>query len=143
LDESPELLRLFTSPVISNLKKQSIIESLFKDKLSPLSMRFLTTLVRKNREVLIREIIFALEELYNIKNSIAIADVSSARAMSKDEQSQLVSALEKKTGFTIKAHWNVDEALIGGLKVQIKDRIYDGSVSYKIDRLTQAFSSPN
>ena len=60
----------------------------------------------------------------------------SVRPLTEDEQTALSSSFAKKVGKQSLRITNVtDENLLGGIKVQIGTRIYDGSLQGKLTRL--------
>jgi F-type H+-transporting ATPase subunit delta len=141
LNESKDLQNLFESPVIPNGKKSELVRALFKGKMQPLSFQFLELLVHKNREQMIREVLAAYEEAYNEMHKIALAKIESAMALSDAEKKKLLDGLKKQSGYTIEPTYEVNKALKGGVKIQIKDTILDGTVLHKLKRLEQEFSS--
>lgn len=74
--------------------------------------------------------------LSNDALNVADAKVYSVRPLSAEEQATLSAVFAAKVG---KASLNisniVDSSLIGGVKIRIGNRIFDGSVSGKLERL--------
>ena len=62
------------------------------------------------------------------------ASVTSARELSSDEKQRLNEKLEKKFSQSVECTYAVDEKLLAGIRVQVKDIVYDNTA---INRLTK------
>jgi F-type H+-transporting ATPase subunit delta len=69
------------------------------------------------------------------RQGITHATVTSASALTPDEIRALTARLEQSTGGRIALDTVVDEALLGGLIVRVGDRLIDGSVRGRLERL--------
>ncbi len=69
------------------------------------------------------------------RQGITHATVTSATALTPDELRALTARLEQSTGGRIALDTVVDEALLGGLIVRVGDRLIDGSVRGRLERL--------
>ena len=66
-----------------------------------------------------------------------VARVRSAVPLTKEERAILKERLRKRFGQEFLLHLEVDPALIGGLVVEVRDQIIDGSVANKLDALKE------
>ena len=135
LDGSRELRQALTSPVVSHPKKLSVLTSLFGERVSDLTLRFLRLLVEKQRDGQIPSILDAYRTLRDERTGTVEADVRSAKPLSADEADRLKAALEARTGKTIRLRITPDATLIGGLVVRVGDLVYDRSVRHQLDQL--------
>lgn len=135
LDGSRELRQALTSPVVSHDKKLAVLESLFADNVSDLSLRFLRLLVDKQRDGQIPEILDAYRQLRDERTGTVEATVRTAKPLSPDEAERLKTALEARSGATVRMRIDVDPALIGGLVVRVGDVVYDRSVKHQLESL--------
>ena len=135
LDGSRELRLALTSPVVSSEKKGAVLQSLFGDKLSDLSLRFLTLLVEKQRDDQIPAILDAYRALRDERTGTVEATVRTAKPMSADERDRLQAALEARADATVRMRVEIDAALIGGLVVRLGDTVYDRSVLHQLQTL--------
>ena len=69
------------------------------------------------------------------------ATIISAFDMSSSQLRNLVSALERKFERRIEAKVQVDPELIGGVKVEIGDEIFDASIRGKLEAMAIALKS--
>ncbi|MGH3363053.1 MAG: F0F1 ATP synthase subunit delta [Nocardioides sp.] len=63
----------------------------------------------------------------------AVATVHAARELTPQEQDRLVAALSKQYGTQVQLHVVVDPDLVGGMRVQIRDDVIDGTVAGRLD----------
>lgn len=69
------------------------------------------------------------------------ADVTSAMALTAEQEANIVIVLEKRLARKVKLNCNVDNTLIGGLIIQAGDLVIDGSVRGKLNKLAEALQS--
>lgn len=75
------------------------------------------------------------------RQGITHATVTSATPLTPDEVRALTARLEQSTGGQIALDTAVDEALLGGLVVRVGDRLIDGSVRGRLERLRNQLTS--
>ena len=137
LDSSRELRLMFQSPVVSRDKKENVLTALFADRVSPLTMRFLSLLVSKQRESLIPAVVEAVRELRDSASGTVEARVRTAKPLADAERDALQTSLEAKAGAPVRMKVEVQPELIGGLIVRIGDVVYDRSVRHQLDVLRE------
>jgi len=137
---SPELRRLFRSPLIDSHKKKKVAVEIFKDRVSPLTMNFMKLILDKGREALLVDIITAFEDLIDIQRNILRVEITSAKPLDDGSRSSLESQLATKTGQNIRATYKEDEHLLGGVNVRIVDKVYDGSLRSQLGVLKEKLS---
>ncbi|WP_456277446.1 F0F1 ATP synthase subunit delta [Bacillus sp. AK128] len=130
-----ELTSVLNHPKVTRVTKKALIKESFKDMSAPV-LNVLLILVDRDRQVVIPEVAeFFIEEANNARG-IADAKVYTVRALTEDEKSTLSQAFAKKFGKTSLRIQNiVDPKVLGGVKLRVGNRIYDGSVSSKLARV--------
>ena len=73
--------------------------------------------------------------LDNARQGITIATAISAAPLTPDELRAVTARLEQYTGGRIELETQVDPSLLGGLVVRVGDRLIDGSVRGRLERL--------
>jgi len=125
-------------PRIKADNKQTAIRNIFTDKLSKNMLNFVLLLITKHRMESIPEIYVQLIHLINEK--LNVLDMKIVTAEPLDEQ-QLYNIKEKfrnkYSASEVKTTQIVDSSLIGGIKVIIGDKVYDGSIKGRIESLTE------
>jgi ATP synthase F1 delta subunit len=69
------------------------------------------------------------------------AEITSAIALSDDEKEQIRKRLIAEHGEGLSFTFEVDPALLGGLRVRVGDRLIDNSVASRLATLREALSS--
>ena len=67
---------------------------------------------------------------------VQVARVTTAFSLSDDDKEQFRQKLRDKYGENLEFVFNVDSALIGGAIVQVGDKVIDGSVSTRIEAMS-------
>ena len=143
LKSSRDLRSVLLSPIIREEKKISILDEIFKSKISTEIMNFLKFVVEKNREDLLVDILRRYIDLKNEKLGILEVGVISGSEMTEDQKKKLGSNLEKRTGKKIILNYSLDDSLIGGFKLKLKDTVIDASVKYQLEKLKKSFIDEN
>ena len=139
LVENDELARVFTSPVLSPDQKERVVSALLPDYVSELMMRFLKLLITKKRAALITEVLEAYRAQRDEQEGIVEVDVRTSHELDDDERTALIDALEALTDASVRLNMTLDSSLLGGLVIQVGDRVYDGSVHHKLEALRSRF----
>lgn len=132
---------LIKSPVVSVSKKLSILDALFKGKYSELTMAFLRILVNKGREAYLPEIADEFIAQYKKLKHISTVKVRTATPLSEATLKMIHDKLKASnaTDQEVELITEVDESLIGGLVLEFADRIYDASISHKLEKMHRQF----
>ena len=99
---------------------------------------FLKLLLEYGRVAVLPEIAEHFETLKaQIENTVDVT-VTSAAALSQDQQAQISRALEARLGRTIDLETEIDESLIGGAVIKAGDVVIDGSLRARLQGLANA-----
>lgn len=135
VSSSKELLNLIKSPIINHRKKEAIFDELFTDMIGKLTLEFIKLLAHKQREWLMLSIIRQFELIYNKTNNIVEATITTARETDDLTKQKVIAALTKSTGKRIKPTYTTNPQIKGGIVVRIEDKVYDASISNKLENL--------
>jgi len=135
LDTVPGIWGYFANPELQRSDKKALIKKLFEGEVADDIYHFLLLLVDKRRMTLLPAIVEQYEALANEARHIIVADVTTARPLSKVQQDKLEDKLEVVTGKTVKVRLHEDPKIIGGVIVRIGDKRIDGSVTGKLSAL--------
>lgn len=137
LDET--IVKFLSLPSIDAGKKIAVLKSAFGDRVSALVLNTLELLVVRGRQDAIAEIYEAFTKIAGEALGQAHAIVYTASNLSESEFTEVVAGFSQLTGKKIIAQQVVDTDLLGGVRVRIGDRLYDGSLSGKLERLQKSF----
>lgn len=68
------------------------------------------------------------------------AEITSATDLSPGDVERLSAALRAATGKTVEVSLKVDPSMIGGIKAQVGDKVYDNSVRTQLERIRGVLS---
>ena len=134
--EQDSRLKLFLeSPKISEVQKTDILFEALGDNVPRHFLRFLQTLVRKRRQMLIPEIATEYEKLLDVYEDRMHANVTVARESTAVDEARIGEQLSRVIGKKVIPHMNVNPAILGGVVVRIGDTVMDGSVRRRLANL--------
>lgn len=140
-EKDENLGAVLNHPKLSAAKKKAIVTEAFST-LAPVLSNTLHLLIDRHRINIVAQLVEEYIELANEYRNTADATVYSVRPLTEDEQARLSAAFAAKVG---KASLNITNviqpSLIGGVKVRIGNRIFDGSISKKLETLQRQLLS--
>lgn len=141
LSENPSFLELLKSPRLSPGDKKTLIKETFHS-VSLYVLNVMMILTDRHREEHMISIVDAYVKLANEEKGIEDAVVYSYRALTEMESKAVSAAFAAKIGKKALNIENViDTDLLGGMKIVIGNRIYDGSLREKLNRLERTLIS--
>jgi F-type H+-transporting ATPase subunit delta len=130
-----ELLAFLQHPKVTLEVKKDIINESFAS-VSTLVRNTLLLMTDRHRTGVISQMAVDFIELANEEKSVAEAQVYSVRPLTDDEREAVSAAFAARVGKrTLRIENIVDRSVLGGIKLRIGNRIYDGTVSGKLERL--------
>ena len=143
LAEVPYLRAVIMQPLVSDTRKNKVADDAFGDRVTAASLNFLKLLIRKRREELFEECAREFRALLAAHTNTVDAEAATAVPMTAEQVVRLTESLQTLTGKTVRLTTQVDAALVGGVVVRLGDRILDGSVRGKLERLERLLSGAN
>lgn len=135
LEQEPDLQEVLEYRRVPTRVKKEIIRNLMQDSITPVVLGFLEILIDKHREQNFSAICESYRDFLRRHKNIVVAAVKSAYPLESQFEARLQEVLQKSTGKNIELHVSVHPELLGGLVVQIGDRIYDGSVTKYLEMM--------
>lgn len=134
--QNEDFFKLLNHPKISKEEKIRVVENVFKGRISDEVTGFLTLIISKERY---KELDAILEYFINrVKEEKGIGTVYVTTAVPLNEI-QKVQVKEKLLSTTVynemEIIYSVDESLIGGMIIRIKDRVVDSSIKTKLSEI--------
>jgi F-type H+-transporting ATPase subunit delta len=131
----PKIGSFFGNPTIRAARKQPVLDAALANAVSPLMKNFLELLNQNHRLGILRDIQAAYQAICDSQAGRIRVLVRSATALNDGQLAQLKSTLAGKLGKDPVLATSVEPELLGGLIVQIGDRVYDTSVRTRLDNL--------
>lgn len=140
LRDNYELLTVLNSPVIVPLKKHTLFQEIFKDKISKTTFIFLDVIIRKKREPILASICEEYSKYYNEYHHIKIVTLTTAQPLSSELTENIRTMISEQTHYTIEIRQIIKPELIGGIMIKMDDYIFDASILAKINKLKNEFA---
>jgi F-type H+-transporting ATPase subunit delta len=141
LQYNADLKAVLNSSKLTIEKKKEIVTNAFAS-INVFVLNTLLILIDRHRENEIIEVANQFIELANEASGVAEAEVYSVRALTDAEREALSTTFAAKIGKkSLKIENIVDSNLLGGIRLRIGNRIYDGSLRGKLDRLERKLLS--
>jgi F-type H+-transporting ATPase subunit delta len=140
---SDELRALDRLPGLSETERAAAIGELGARLAVPaLVTRTVTMLAEGQRLGVLEDLVAQLGALNDEHQGIVRARIRTARPLSPDFMSRLRQKIADATGKTVVLEAEEDRSLIAGIVAQIGDRVIDGSVRGRLDRLAESLRQP-
>jgi F-type H+-transporting ATPase subunit delta len=134
--DSPDLRRLIASPAFSPEDKGKGLAAVAeKAKFNALTKKFLGLLSSNARASAIPAVTTAFERLAAAHRGAVAAEVTTAVALTKDQQKGVAAALRQALGKDPEITTRIDPSILGGMKVRVGSRLFDSSLKTRLDQL--------
>jgi F-type H+-transporting ATPase subunit delta len=110
---------------------------------SPLVARVLEVMASRDDLVHLPALAAVYAEVVNAARGIVSVEATGATELSPEQEAALVAALRGTTGSEVELTKTVDPAVLGGLRVKMKGRTYDGTVRAQLAALRRRLASGN
>ncbi|MGG1572969.1 F0F1 ATP synthase subunit delta [Fictibacillus sp. NRS-1165] len=142
MEQNHDIERILNHPKISEKQKKQIVKDIIGTDISASVLNTVFLLIDRNRQGLITEMAGQFIELANESRGIADATVYSVRLLSEDEKRQLEETFAKPAGKQrLRIENIIDQSLVGGVRIRIGNRIFDGSVRGKLERIERQLAA--
>jgi F-type H+-transporting ATPase subunit delta len=136
----PEYGKLLEHPNIDAKTKVNMLKQAFHGKVTDAVFNTLQLLVERRRESVLTELVNAYVKIANDALGQAKATVYTPFPLTEQEERDIAETFGRMVGKKIRVEPVIDRSLLGGLQVRIGDRLFDGSLSGKLERLQRALS---
>lgn len=128
--------KILLDPRIGNDVKLNIIKEIFPEYQNKVFVSFVNLLLDKNRINIIDGISDEYSKLNSVLNNELNMKIISASTLSNDEIESLTSKYKGMyNADKVKYTLEVDKEILGGIKVVIGNKIYDGSLKTQLRRM--------
>ena len=138
---APELMRVLADPALPFASRRSVAEQVMGDNVTGGPRNLVLLLIRRDRIELLPEVAAQLRRLYEQQQGIVNAIVTSAAPLADADLGALRERLAVMTGGRVDISLEVDPDILGGVMVRIGDRLIDGSVRGRLERLRTRLAS--
>ncbi len=136
--ENPDFWKFLNHPLVPPQSKKQTVKEVFADDVSPLVLQFIYVMIDRRREAALLLAIDGFIDLARRAQHIEVAKVRIVKKLTAAEETQLRVNLEKLTGKKIELLYYIDPSIIGGMVIQIGDRLIDGSLERQLHDMQHA-----
>lgn len=133
--ENPDYLRLMAERSINKEERTKLLDEAFGQELWPYLLNFLKILCEKGYMSELKGCAKEYRRLYNEAHGIAEATVTSAKELTQPQKDALLDKLRKLSGKQVDMTCYVNPALIGGIRLDMEGKRYDGTAQERIEAL--------
>jgi len=141
VDETPELEAILNNPIVPLDKKTGILNGIFAEKVSKLTISFFKIVVSKGRSAILFATAKQFVQQYNLMKGIVTADVTTATALSAEAKEQIVAIVKRELGANqVIVNEKVNDKLIGGFILKVGDKQFDASIASGLSKFKKEFA---
>lgn len=130
-----DYILILKSPALSLKSRLDIIDEAFGSSMHEYIVSFIKLLCENGKIELLPDSINEFFELCRELENRAHAKIYYVKEPSQKQKQRLEEKLEKMTGKKIDALYIEDSSLIGGIKIELEDKIIDGSISARLSNI--------
>lgn len=138
--EDPQLQTVIASPTVTPADIERLIINICGSRINEKARNLIQLLVHNRRLPTLSEI----RRLFDLRKAeeegVVEAQIASAYAIEGKELDKIVSILSRRYQKNISPTVSVDSALIGGITVQIGDKVWDASVRGRLQEMATALT---
>lgn len=136
-----EIIDILASNNLKKPQRKKIIDHIFKNQINDIFINFFKLLIDQNcfRQVL--TIIKNFRDICNELNNVAYGTVFSTIKLKKEQVLKIEAKISKNLHQKIELVNKIDPSLIAGIKIKIKDKIFDGSIKGRLLAMKQSIKN--
>jgi F-type H+-transporting ATPase subunit delta len=128
-----ELGRLLSDRKASAEGKRALLDRLLSGRVSPVTEQLLRNVLTGPHVGTAENAVERLSDVASRRRGRSVARVTSAVALTADQEQRLSDVLRRIYGRTVGLQITVDPSLLGGLIVQVGDEVIDGSIAHRLE----------
>lgn len=134
INESEEFVNFLNNPVIPLKTRQSILKDILKNKVTTLSQKFILFLNLKNRLNVLGDVCQIFEKLYLELSEVLRVKITSSMTLNNSQVMEISKHLKSRLKKDIEPQVFTDPSILGGIKIQDGDTIYDYSLATQLEQ---------
>ncbi|MBX3617204.1 F0F1 ATP synthase subunit delta [Nitrosomonas sp.] len=139
--EDDQIKLLIGNPLVPVEQLSELFLEIGGKKFTPEARNFIRLIIENKRILVMPQVRDLFEQLKAQHEGVLDAKIITAFKLESGQLSDLVADLEKKFNRKVEAQVSVDPEIIGGVKVEIGDEIFDASIRGKLEAMTIALKS--
>lgn len=136
-----DMVKVLEHPALTSEQKAEAFIDICGEKLNDDGKNLVNTMASNKRLSVLPQVAITFEQLKSEKEKSVDVSITTAFALTDDQQNALSQALGTKLSRDIKVSSSVDKELLGGAIIRAGNLIIDGSVRGKLAKLAEAMNS--
>ncbi|NIO40465.1 MAG: F0F1 ATP synthase subunit delta [Burkholderiales bacterium] len=128
------------APSVTGADVERLMLSICGERIDGNARNFVQLLVENSRLAAIGDVQRLYEQLKSDDEGVVDAQIASAYPLQDQQLEKIVALLAKRYDKKISPTVDVDAELIGGIKVQVGDKVWDASVRGRLEEMAVALS---
>ncbi len=141
LEDNAEYIEFLASPAIPMSERIASLDEAFGNAMPEYIVSFLKVLCENGKVRTLFACIDEFEKLTMAFLGTTVATVYSAVPLSEEQKQGICRKIEQMTGKHVDPVYTIDESLIGGLKVEVDGKTFDGSIKHRLGEMKDVMSS--
>ena len=137
----PRIARVLADQGLAIEPRQHLVEAVLGTTVRAQVRNLALLLLRRGRLESLPAVVAEFTRFDNARQGIITATATSAAPLEPAEVRDLTARLEQLSGGRIELSQSVDPSLLGGIQVRLGDRLIDGSVRGRLERLRHRLAS--
>jgi F-type H+-transporting ATPase subunit delta len=138
LAEVPQFLRVLVTPMVDTERKSQILDEVLDElAVGQPTRRFLHVVQSHYRMLHMRDIAASYRELVDRSLGRVRARIETASELAQRDRERLLATVSQHEGAKVVADFVANRELLGGFKLQVGSRVFDGSLAGDLDRLSR------
>ena len=133
--QDPQMQAAMANPKVSSADMERLMLAICGERIDGVARNLIQLLVHNRRLSLVAEIRELFEQLKLQDEGKLDAKISSAFPMEDNQRNQVIDMLSARFKRKIDATVTVDPDLIGGVKVEVGDKVWDASVRGRLQSM--------
>ena len=138
--DDPEFQSAIGAPSVTNDDVERLMLAICGERIDGNARNFIQLLVENGRLSVIGEVQRLYEQLKSEDEGVVDAHIASAYPLEDQQLEKIVALLAKRYDKKIDPTVDVDADLIGGIKVQVGDKVWDASVRGRLQEMAVALT---
>ena len=140
-EENLDYIEFLNSPAITLSERLASIDEAFDGRMPQYVVSFLKVLCENGKMRTIPSCIDEFERLARAFSNRVIATVYSAVELNDEQKGAVCKKLETLTNKRIDPIYIIDESLIGGMKIEVDGKTFDGSIKHRLGEIKDVMNS--
>ncbi len=140
-EENPDYIEFLASPALPLNERLASVDEAFEGRMPEYVVSFLKVLCENGKVGTVLDCIDEFTKLAMEFSNRTFANIYSAVSLSEEQKEAICKKLEKMTKKSIDPIYIIDESLIGGMKIEVDGKTFDGSVKHRLGEIKDVMNS--